>query len=135
MGQRILVGKLSDQGVSLKKVISQKEDYYESVWYDVSLTGWIPKESTVGDAATVWQALCAEDNCTACHGEDANTPADTTYPRLAGQSADYIFKQLQDFRSGTRSNDQDEVMRANVADLSEDDARAVAYWLSAQHAP
>jgi len=39
--------------------------------------------------------------CTACHGADGNSPA-PTFPKLAGQNARYLFKQLQDIRDGAR---------------------------------
>ncbi len=45
----------------------------------------------------------AQEVCAACHGMDGNG-IDPTYPRLAGQYADYMAKALRDYRSGDRSN-------------------------------
>lgn len=39
--------------------------------------------------------------CQGCHGEDGNS-ADPTYPKLAGQYANYLQKQIRDFQSGAR---------------------------------
>ena len=75
-------------------------------------------------------ALFQSANCNACHGDDAKTPIMPEYPRLAGQSPEYLFKQIRDFESGARTNDPFGAMKDAVKPLSEDDARAIAYWLS-----
>ncbi len=41
--------------------------------------------------------------CGGCHGFDGNSE-DASYPRLAGQYADYIVKQVVDFQKGHRAN-------------------------------
>ena len=41
--------------------------------------------------------------CVACHGADGNSTIPAN-PKLAGQHADYIAKQLREFKSNTRSN-------------------------------
>jgi cytochrome c553 len=46
----------------------------------------------------------AQETCGLCHGFDGVSPM-SKFPRLAGQKADYILKQLEDFREGRRSND------------------------------
>lgn len=40
--------------------------------------------------------------CSACHGIDGNSIG-PTFPNLAGQNYNYLLKQLEDFRNGTRS--------------------------------
>ena len=42
--------------------------------------------------------------CTACHLHQAEGTADGTYPRLAGQHAAFLMKQLADIRVGLRDN-------------------------------
>jgi cytochrome c553 len=64
-------------------------------------------------------AAIAEQRCIACHTVEGNTP-DPTIPRNAGQSRFAIYKQLHDYRSGTRRN---ETMTPLVADL---DDKAIA---------
>lgn len=39
--------------------------------------------------------------CGACHGADGNSPADA-FPKLAGQNAKYLVKQMKDIMSGAR---------------------------------
>lgn len=45
--------------------------------------------------------------CVACHqadGSGTNHPGGESWPRLAGLDADYLFKQLQDVKSGRRTS-------------------------------
>jgi cytochrome c553 len=42
--------------------------------------------------------------CEACHGTHGEGMAAAHVPRLAGQSADYLQKQLDDYAAGTREN-------------------------------
>jgi cytochrome c553 len=66
--------------------------------------------------------------CTACHGADGNSLLPLN-PRLAGQHSEYLFKQLNEFKSGRRNN---AVMMGMVAGLSEADMRNLAAYYSAQ---
>ncbi|QIB65678.1 c-type cytochrome [Kineobactrum salinum] len=51
-----------------------------------------------GDAAAGEQLTAS---CAACHGPDGNSPS-PTFPKLAGQSERYLFKQLLDIRDEAR---------------------------------
>jgi cytochrome c553 len=66
--------------------------------------------------------------CAACHGMDGNS-SNPVWPRLAGQHAEYILKQLQDFKNGKRENAQMTPMAAN---LGEQDMQDLAAYFSAQ---
>ncbi len=66
--------------------------------------------------------------CLACHGPNGNALV-PTWPKLAGQHAQYIYKQLMDFKSGARENAQ---MSPQVISLSEQDFRNIAAYYSAQ---
>jgi cytochrome c553 len=44
--------------------------------------------------------------CGTCHGEAGIPEGTSPYPRLAGQSADYVAKQLDDYARGVRVNEQ-----------------------------
>ncbi|WGI26650.1 c-type cytochrome [Halomonas alkaliantarctica] len=57
-----------------------------------------------GDAE---RGQAAAATCTACHqadGSGMNVPNGESWPRLAGLNADYIAKQLHDFKTGQRQN-------------------------------
>lgn len=66
--------------------------------------------------------------CAACHGAGGNTTV-AIYPKLAGQSAEYIVKQLIEFKNGNR---KDPVMSGMAAPLSEQDMVELAAYFSAQ---
>ena len=70
--------------------------------------------------------------CGTCHGADAMGMAAAGFPRLAGISAGYTRKQLEDFRSGARSNP---VMQPIAAASSDEEMGAVAAMLEARPAP
>ena len=70
----------------------------------------------------------AESVCVACHGADGNS-ATSAYPNIAGQGADYLFKQLKEFKAGVRKN---AIMNGMAAPLSEQDMRNIAYWVTTQ---
>jgi cytochrome c553 len=60
--------------------------------------------------------------CQVCHGTGGRS-TNPTYPRLAGQHAKYIIKQLKAFKSGTR---KDPIMNGMAATLNEQDMKDVA---------
>lgn len=77
-------------------------------------------------------ALYKSKTCFSCHGQDAKTPIMPTYPKLAGQNADYAYNQMMDIKSGARSSGQAAVMKGIMAMVSPEEAKAIADWLSAQ---
>lgn len=68
--------------------------------------------------------------CVACHGAAGNSSI-AENPKLGGQHAAYIHKQLLDFKSPARNN---AVMTAMAQPLSEADMQNIAAYLDAQAA-
>ena len=66
--------------------------------------------------------------CLACHGPNGNALV-PTWPKLAGQHSEYTYKQLIDFKSGARVNDQ---MSPQAALLEEPDIQNLAAYYRAQ---
>lgn len=64
--------------------------------------------------------------CLACHGADGNSVA-PTFPRLAGQTPEYLLKQLQDYKKNKR---QHEIMSPNVTNLSDEDMANLALYFA-----
>ena len=60
-------------------------------------------------------------SCFLCHGAEGES-ASEVFPRLAGQNAEYIAKQLENFKSGKRKSS---AMAPMVAELSPDDMAAL----------
>ncbi len=79
-----------------------------------------------GDAAKAQKLV--NDVCGACHGTDGNSTS-PAYPSLAGQTPEYLAKQLREFKSGGRKN---AIMAPNAATLSNEDMLNLAAYYSAQ---
>jgi cytochrome c553 len=66
--------------------------------------------------------------CVACHGPNGNS-ANPEWPSLAGQSEQYIRKQLQAFKGGARKNP---LMTPMAASLSDDDMEDLGAYFASQ---
>jgi len=80
-----------------------------------------------GDA-TAGEAKAAA--CAACHGAGGVSMVPVN-PNLAGQGAKYIYKQLQDFKSGRRGNP---IMMGMAMPLSDQDMADLATYFAEQKA-
>jgi cytochrome c553 len=72
--------------------------------------------------------------CAACHGADGNSTAPAN-PKLAGQHADYLYKQLVNFvpKQGAKEAERaNAIMAGFAATLSDDDRRHIAAWYASQ---
>ena len=66
--------------------------------------------------------------CAVCHGPDGNSN-NPSWPNLAGQHAEYIKKQLEDYRAGRRKSDQ---MAPLAMILSDQDIADLAAYYAAE---
>ena len=66
--------------------------------------------------------------CLGCHGADGNS-MNVIWPRLAGQHASYLVKQLRDFKAGKRV---DPTMQGMVAALTDEDMVNIAAFYETQ---
>ena len=78
--------------------------------------------------------------CSGCHSPTGAGNAPAGFPQLSGQHADYVAKQLKDFRAGAeytdkgRHNDGEaRIMRAGVVRMSDREIEAVANYISGLH--
>lgn len=85
-----------------------------------------PAPTVKGDATRAQKIV--NDVCGACHATDGNSTS-PAYPSLAGQSPEYLAKQLHEFKTGARKN---AIMAPNVTKLSDDDMLNLAAYFSAQ---
>jgi cytochrome c553 len=83
---------------------------------------------SIGDASK--GEPIAKQLCSVCHGPDGNSPL-AMNPNLATQHSEYLYKQLQDFKSGARNN---AIMTGMTVSLSEDDLRNLAAYYESQPA-
>lgn len=68
--------------------------------------------------------------CIACHGPfgEGNKPA--SFPALKSQHADYLIKTLSDFKSGSRSNNPENIMHMIAKKMTDEEIKAVSYRIS-----
>ena len=79
-------------------------------------------------AANVAAGKAKSAVCAGCHGVDGNS-AVPTFPKLAGQDARYLAKQLADFKSGAR---KDPSMLGMVAGLTQKDMENLGAYYASQ---
>jgi len=85
----------------------------------------------VGNAVALDGAdLYAKKTCFACHGKDANSPILPAYPKLAGQSKEYIAAQMRDIKTGARANGQSAAMKGVMHLVSDEEIDAISEYIS-----
>lgn len=75
-------------------------------------------------AADPAQGRALAGACRVCHGLDGQGTA-PNIPNIGGQSAEYLTRQLQDFREGRRADAQMSIIASN---LSDDEIADLAAW-------
>ena len=70
------------------------------------------------------------ERCSLCHGKGGES-ASPVYPRLAGQHAEYVARQLADFKSGKRSS---ETMKPQAEPLTPEDMVALGAYFEKRKA-
>lgn len=89
------------------------------------------------EGKAVWERL----NCASCHGADAVTGVDPSYPTLAGQHADFLEHALTAYQRGARGLPasanvrKNAIMGAFATQLSKQDIQNVSAWLASLPSP
>ena len=68
------------------------------------------------------------DSCAHCHGTDGNSTS-SAYPSLAGQTREYLYRQIKAFKEGQRKN---AMMSPAVVVLSDQDMQELAEYFADQ---
>ena len=72
--------------------------------------------------------------CSGCHSPTGQGNAPAGYPRIGGQSPDYVSKQLHAFRVGDRANDGEAQPMRQVAEyLSDAEIASLANYIAGLH--
>lgn len=92
-------------------------------WTAIALLagGTLAAWAQAGEAEEARARKIIGGSCFLCHGSDGES-ASEVFPRLAAQNADYVAKQLENFKSGRR---QSTAMSSMVANLSPEDMLAL----------
>ncbi len=86
----------------------------------------VSSAAIAADGATLYKTKA----CASCHGADAKSPIQPTYPSIASQSKNYLIQQLKDFKSGKRNNAQSATMTGIMAGVSEEELISISNYLS-----
>jgi cytochrome c len=76
------------------------------------------------------KALFNEKTCAACHGATGNKPILPDYPKIAGQNAKYVAKQMLDIKSGARNNGNSAAMQGVMHLVSDEEIKVLADYVS-----
>jgi cytochrome c553 len=98
---RSIAGSLTDQDVADLSAFYEQQGKAAPVAAD---TQALPQPSP--EVAK----LLTQGNCASCHGDNYSKPIDGTYPKIAGQHADYLFVALKAYKVANNPN----VGRANA---------------------
>ena len=76
--------------------------------------------------------LLTQGNCNSCHGANYSTPIDGTYPKIAGQHADYLFVALKAYKTSNNPNvgRGNAIMAGMAAPFTPAQLKQIAQYLS-----
>ncbi|MCR5883432.1 cytochrome c4 [Rhizobacter sp. J219] len=98
---RSIAGSLTDQDIADLSAFYEQQGKAAPV---ASQTQALPQPSP--EVAK----LLTQGNCASCHGDNYSKPIDGTYPKIAGQHADYLLVALKAYKTANNPN----VGRANA---------------------
>ncbi len=117
---RGIAGSMSEQD------IADVSAYYEASAHAA------PAAAAAPAASAKAAELVAKGGCVACHGDNFNKPIDPSYPKVAGQHADYLFVTLKSYKvegqaTWGRSNG---IMAGIAKQFSNNELKVMANYLS-----
>ena len=119
---RAIAAGLSDQDMA------DVAAYYEQLGKGASAA-----PATAAEPPASVAKLLAQANCISCHGANFSKPIDASYPKLAGQHADYLYAALKAYQTDHnplvgRSNP---IMMGMARPFTHPEIKAIAAYLSA----
>jgi cytochrome c553 len=111
-----------------QRIIEMPEDLERTELRDSAsgFIAYVPPGSVAKGQALANGGAGKTIQCAACHGSDLTGLGPV--PGLAGRSPSYIVRQLYDIKHGARHGQWTELMKAVVAQLSEEDIVALAAY-------
>jgi cytochrome c553 len=70
-----------------------------AAFYEQESKGEAPETHSAPAPSAAVAELLKKGNCASCHGESFNKPIDPSYPKLAGQHADYLYQALKAYQT------------------------------------
>jgi len=101
------------------------------------MCGAMSMSAVAGGDITRGAELARKYNCASCHGADYKTPIDPSYPKLAGQHADYLAHSLHAYKRGNKSisGRNNPIMAGMAQPLSDQDMADISVYLQSLPGP
>ena len=117
---RAIASSLSDQD------INDIANYYSKLAGETKLPDQPAKQPD-----TRVDALLKKANCMSCHGSNFSKPIDPSYPKLAGQHADYLFVALKEYKTQDNPNfgRSNPIMGAMAKQFSNPELKELAQYI------
>lgn len=99
---------------------------------DQTMSGGTANEELVALGEQIFRAgnkATGVSACMACHGPAGGGNVPANFPRLAGQHAEYVERELGLFAAGDRANDPGQMMRNIAGRMSEEEIEAVSSYI------
>ena len=96
----------------------------------VSATALLLALSPAAALSADGEKLYQTKTCSTCHGKDGKTPIMPMYPKIAGQNKEYTLQQMNDIKSGTRSNGMSAAMKGVMGLVSEDEMKSLSEYIA-----
>ena len=121
---RSIVASLSEQDMA------EAAAYYEQQGKD-GASATAPEQPVAAPAAVA--ALLTKGACASCHGANYSKPIDGSYPKLAGQHADYLYVALKAYKTEGNPNvgRSNAIMAGQVKQFSNVELKAMANYIGA----
>ena len=91
-----------------------------------------PAPEQLAPPPAVVAELLNKGGCAGCHGANFNKPLDPSYPKLAGQNADYLYVALKSYQDGAHTTwgRNNAIMGGMAKPLSKTEIKDIAAYLS-----
>ena len=124
-----IAASLSDQD------IADVAAFYSKLGMEGAATAAAPAGSAAAPAeqpSPQVAKLLAQANCASCHGANFNAPIDPSYPKLAGQYADYLYAALKAYQTDKNPHvgRNNAIMTGMAKPYSHADLKLIANYLA-----
>jgi cytochrome c553 len=117
---RGIAGSLSDQDIA---------DL--SAFYEGHVKGVVRVADTVAEPSADVKDLLTKGACASCHGPNYSKAIDPSYPKLAGQHADYLFAALKSYKAMGPAHGRDNaIMGGQVKPFDHKQLKAMANYIA-----
>ena len=108
--------------------ITEIAAYYEQ--HGLAQTPAVPE--TPAEAPAKVKALLEKGACISCHGANFNKPIDGSYPKIAGQYADYLYVALKSYQTegNSKVGRSNAIMAGQVKNYTHAELRLIANYIS-----